>query len=58
MREKHVILIPIDSDCGGKVLSWSDALKWADVDSEGLKKIISDGTEVKGYYVDEALIYD
>ena len=37
---------------------WSEALIWAKTDDEGLVKIIDEGIEVNGCYLDEALIYD
>ena len=58
MREKQLILIPKDSERKPKNILWSEALKWADTDNEGLKKIIDEGTEVKGFFVDEALVTD
>ena len=40
MREKQLILIPKDSERKSKNILWSEALKWADTDNEGLKRII------------------
>ena len=58
MREKQLILIPKDSERKSKNILWSEALKWADTDNEGLKKIIDEGIEVKGFFIDEALTTD
>ena len=55
MREKQLILIPKDSERKSKNILWSEALKWADTDNEGLKRIIDEGIEVKGFFIDEAL---
>ena len=58
MREKQLIMIPIDSKHKAKNILWSEALAWCKTDDEGLVKIVEDGIEVKGVYFDEALIYD
>ena len=58
MREKQLILIPKDSERKSKNILWSEALKWADTDNEGLKRIIDEGLEVKGFFIDEALTTD
>ncbi len=58
MREKQLILIPKDSERKSKNILWSEALKWADTDNEGLKRIIDEGIEVKGFFIDEALTTD
>lgn len=58
MREKQIILIPTDKSKKSKNMVWSEALIWAKTDDEGLVKIIDEGIEVNGCYLDEALIYD
>lgn len=58
MREKQLILIPKDSERKSKNILWSEALKWTDTDNEGLKRIIDEGIEVKGFFIDEALTTD
>lgn len=58
MREKQLIMIPTDSKYKAKNVLWSEALKWCDTDDEGLVKIINEGIEVRGFYLDEALVYD
>lgn len=58
MREKQLIMIPTDSKYKAKNILWSEALKWAKTDDDGLVKIIDEGIEVNGCYLDEALVYD
>jgi hypothetical protein len=58
MREKQLIIMPLDSKYQSRNMTWSQVLEWANVDDNELKKIIDDGIEVKGCYVDEVLIYD
>ena len=58
MREEQLIMIPTDSKYKAKNILWTEALKWAKTDKHGLEKIINEGIEVNGCYLDEALIYD
>lgn len=51
-------MIPTDSKYKAKNILWSEALKWAKTDDDGLEKIINEGIEVNGCYLDEALVYD
>ena len=58
MREKQVLIMPIDDKYKFRNMLWSDALAWAETDDEGLTEIIEKGIEVNRAYVDEALVYD
>lgn len=58
MREKQIIMIPTDKKYKAKNILWSEALNWCETDDAGLLKIIEDGIEVKGFYLDEALVYN
>ena len=58
MREKQLIMIPTDSKYKAKNILWAEALKWAKTDDNCLEKIINEGIEVNGFYLDEALISD
>ena len=58
MREKQVLIMPIDDKYKFRNMLWSDALTWAKTDDEGLTEIIEKGIEVNRAYVDEALVYD
>lgn len=58
MREKQVLVIPIDTKYKPRNMLWSDALEWAKTDDDGLNKIIDEGLEINNAYVDEALIYE
>ena len=58
MREKQVLIMPIDNKYKFRNMLWSDALAWAKTDDEGLTEIIEKGIEVNRAYVDEALVYD
>ena len=58
MREKQVLIMPIDDKYKFRNMLWSDALTWAKTDDEGLTEIIEKGIEVNKAYVDEALVYD
>lgn len=58
MREKQVLIMPIDDKYKFRNMLWSDALTWANTDDDGLAEIIEKGIEVNGAYVDEAIVYD
>lgn len=58
MREKQVLVMPIDIKYKPRNMLWSDALSWAKTNDEGLNKIIDEGLEVNNAYVDEAIVYD
>ena len=40
MREKQVLIMPIDNKYKFRNMLWSDALTWAKTDDEGLTEII------------------
>lgn len=58
MRETQVLLIPKDSEYKSRNMTFSDAMEFLKVSKEELNSYIESGNEIRGWYVDEALIYD
>ena len=58
MRETQVLLIPKNSEYKSRNMTFSGAMEFLKVSKEELNGYIESGDEIRGWYVDEALIYD
>lgn len=58
MREIQLILIPKEEGYKSRNMTFSDALDFFKISKDELNRLISNGEEINGWFVDEALIYD
>ena len=58
MREIQIVLIPKDKKYSSRNMTITNAMEFFKVSKEELYRYIENGEELKGWFVDEAMIYD
>jgi len=58
MRETQLLLIPKNNEYKSRTMSFTNAMEFLKVSKEELTRCVENGDEIRGWYVDEALIYD
>ena len=58
MREKQVLIIPVDEKYKSRNMGWDEAMNFFKISSSELERIINNGDEIKGAFIDEAIVYD